>query len=81
VLGATDVRSSSVPGRVRRHARRAIFTMPVVFIDYESQARMSPARTEHIRGTRQLRPVCYKKYNVADSCHCEGVRPEAIFHQ
>ena len=28
-----------------------------------------------------LIPIRYKKYNVADSCHCEGVRPEAIFHQ
>jgi len=23
-------------------------------------------------------PIRHKKYNVADSCHCEGVKPEAI---
>jgi hypothetical protein len=32
-------------------------------------------------GKKDLIPIRYKKYNVADSYHCEGVRPEAIFHQ
>ncbi len=32
-------------------------------------------------GSDDFIPIRHKKYNIVDSCHCEGVKPEAISHR